>query len=309
MRRAALSIAAAAFVVAVLAVPLPAGSQFPDTIALPDGFRPEGIAISGKTFYVGSIPTGAVYRGDLRTGKGKVLVPAAEGHAAIGMKVDRRDRLFVAGGPTGKAFVYDADSGKELASYLLTSSPTFVNDVIVTRDGAFFTDSVNQVMYRIPIGRHGALGMSPETIPLTGDIDYDPASFNANGIEAARDGRTLIIVQSGLGKLFTVDPRSGVTDEITLDEPVTFGDGLLLDGKTLYVVRNQQNRVAVVALDRRLASGDVVAHIEDPDLDVPTTLAEFGNKLYAVNARFSTPPQPTTEYSVARLAKASHKDD
>ena len=185
-----------------------------------------------------------------------------------------------------------------------------MNDVIVTRDGAFFTDSVNQVMYRVPIGRNGKLGAAAETIPLTGDIAYEPPpAFNANGIEAARDGRTLIIVQSGLGKLFSVDPKSGVTDEIALDEPVTFGDGLLLDGKTLYVVRNQQNRVAVVKLDRKLDSGDVVKHIEDSDLDVPTTLAELGDKLYAVNARFTTPPVATTKYWVTRLEKASHKND
>ena len=310
MRRWALLAAAVAVTATALAAPLSAGSSFPDKIPLPDGFRPEGIAVDGKTFYVGSIPTGAVFRGDLRTGQGAVFVPGATDgtRAAIGMKVDRRDRLFVAGGPTGKAFVYDADDGDEIASVqLTTTTPTFVNDVIVTRKSAFFTDSVNQVMYRVPIGSNGALGAA-ETIPLTGDIAYDPALLDANGIEATRDGRKLIIVQSGLGKLFTVDPASGVTDEITLDEPVTNGDGLLLDGKTLYVVRNRDNRVAVVKLDRKLTSGDVVTHLTDPDFDVPTTLAEFGHKLYAVNARFTTPPDPPAAYWVARFDKAKHSD-
>ena len=52
-----------------------AKGSFPETIALPNGWQPEGIAIgNGTTFYVGSIPTGAVYRGDLRTGKGAELV-------------------------------------------------------------------------------------------------------------------------------------------------------------------------------------------------------------------------------------------
>jgi sugar lactone lactonase YvrE len=310
MRRALLA-AAVAVIATALAAPLSAGSSFPDRIPLPDGFQPEGIAIDGKTFFVGSIPTGAVYRGDLRTGKGAVFVPGSTDgtRAAIGMKVDRRDRLFVAGGPTGKAFVYDADSGDEIATYQLTTSATFVNDVIVTRKGAFFTDSVNQVVYRVAIGRDGALGATAETIPLTGDIVYDPAAFNANGIEATRNGDKLIIVQSGAGKLFTVDPGSGVTDEIALSEPVTFGDGLLLDGRTLYVVRNQQHRVAVVRLDRKLASGEVVSHLTDPDLDVPTTLAEFGRKLYAVNARFTTPPDPPAAYWVTELEKASHGDE
>lgn len=71
-------------------------------IPLPDGFQPEGIAVgTGTTFYVGSIPTGAVYRGDLRTGEGEVLVPAQTGRAAIGLKYhERAGLLFVAGGPT-----------------------------------------------------------------------------------------------------------------------------------------------------------------------------------------------------------------
>lgn len=61
----------------------------------------------------------------------------------------------------------------------------------------------------------------------------------------------LVVVQSNLGRLFTVDPRTGVADEIDLgDETVTAGDGILLDGKKLYVVRNQQNRIAVVRLAR-----------------------------------------------------------
>ena len=51
----------------------PAHQSFPDTIPLPNGFQPEGIASGrGTTFYVGSIPTGAVYRGDLRSGEGAI---------------------------------------------------------------------------------------------------------------------------------------------------------------------------------------------------------------------------------------------
>src|SRR5919201_3462941 len=92
--------------VLVLTTGVAAGAAaFPSTIALPRGFQPEGIAIRGNTFYVGSIPTGAVYRGDLRTGRGAVRVAGRSGRAAIGVAVDQRDRLFVAGGPTGKGFV------------------------------------------------------------------------------------------------------------------------------------------------------------------------------------------------------------
>src|SRR5690349_23703003 len=97
------------FVLAIATIAAAPLKAFPDVIPLPDGFQPEGIASgNGTTFYVGSIPTGAVYRGDLRTGEGDILVPAQEGRAAIGLKYDARTGfLFVAGGPTGFAFIYN----------------------------------------------------------------------------------------------------------------------------------------------------------------------------------------------------------
>lgn len=46
-----------------------APAPFPDTIALPAGFQPEGIASGrGSTFYAGSLANGAIIKGDLRTG-------------------------------------------------------------------------------------------------------------------------------------------------------------------------------------------------------------------------------------------------
>jgi sugar lactone lactonase YvrE len=305
MRRFALLVALAVAAAAALAAPVAADSPFPGRIDLPDGWQPEGIAVSpGGTFYVGSIPTGAVYRGDLRTGEGSILVPGAAGRAAVGMKVDVRGRLFVAGGSTGKGFVYDADTGAELATYQLTTATTFVNDVVVTRGGAYFTDSFNQVLYRVPIAPGGSLGSAAETIPLSGDIAYT-AGFNANGIDATPDGRTLVIVQTNTGQVFRVDPATGVAREIALDEAVTLGDGILLDGKTLYVVRNQQSRVAAIDLADDLSSGSVVSYLTDPGLDVPTTIAELGHSLYAVNARFTTTPTPATPYWLTKLQKAA----
>ena len=78
--------------------------MFPTHIDLPNGFRPEGIVIGkGTTFYVGSIPTGALYRGDLRTGQGEVITPgAASGSASIGLAIDDHERVYVAGGGTGQ---------------------------------------------------------------------------------------------------------------------------------------------------------------------------------------------------------------
>lgn len=258
--------------------------SFPSTIALPDGWQPEGIASGPRaTFYAGSIPDGAVYRGSYRTGQGTVLVPPRAGRGATGLKYDRRHkRLFVAGASSRRIYVYDARTGADVRVYEVPGAG-FINDVVVTRRAAYFTDSQVQVLYRVPIGRRGSLG-DLQTIPLTGDIAY-AAGFNANGIDATRNGKRLVIVQSNTGKLFRVTPR-GVTREIRLSQPVTAGDGILLAGRTLFVDRNQPELISVVRLSRRLRSGGVRREIGDPRFDVPTTLARFGRALYAINARF-----------------------
>jgi hypothetical protein len=281
------------------------GGGYPETIPLPNGWQPEGIATGkGEKFYAGSRATGAIFKGNLRTGKGSVLVEGRDGGAALGMKVDHRNRLFVAGGGTGTASVYDARTGDLLKTYTLTAAPTFVNDVTLTRKAAYFTDSQRQQLYVLDLGRHGKLPAAPRTLPLTGDLQYDddPTTFELNGIAAAR--KSLIAVQSGAGKLFEIDPRTGDTDEIELEGgDVANGDGLLLDGRTLYAVQNRLNRIAVVRLDRDLDEGEITGHLTDSDFDVPTTVAKKGRYLWAVNARFTTPPTPDTEYDVVRVRR------
>jgi hypothetical protein len=302
-------------VAALAALPSSAhrGNNLPKTIALPNGFQPEGIAIHGKTFFVGSIPTGAIYSGSVRTGAGDILVPGVSGRSAIGVEYDRRhDRLFVAGGGTGKAFVYDADDGSLLKEYQLTTlSPRFINDVVVTRRGAFFTDSNNQQLYKVSIGPGGSLAAASETIPLTGELSYS-AGFNLNGIDAAKNGKWLVVVQSNEGKLFRVNPRTGVTREFALTGgDVMTGDGILLQGKRLFVVQNTRNQIAVIRVDRRLTEGAIKRLIKDPLFDVPTTIDDVGhNTLYAVNARFGVPPaeRPTATYNLVRVDVGKHED-
>ena len=82
---------------------------------------------------------------------------------------------------------------------------------------------------------------------------------------------------------------------------MTQGDGILLHGRTLYVVRNRLNQIAVIRLSPDLSSGTVVDVITSAAFDVPTTIARFGNALYAVNARFTTPATATTPYTAVRV--------
>jgi sugar lactone lactonase YvrE len=282
-------------------------TAFPSRIDLPDGFQPEGIATAAERFYVGSIPTGAVYRGSLRTGAGAILVQPQAGRAAIGLKVDR-GRLFVAGGETGNAFVYSATTGVLLRTYALSSGGSFINDVVVTKRAAWFTDSFKPVLYRVPLGPSGRPGppSSFTEVPLSGDYRHG-SGFNVNGIDATANGKTLVIVQSGTGTLFTVS-AAGRTREVALagGESVPNGDGILLDGRTLYVAQNQLNLIAKIALAPSLRTGRVLRRIASPGpngFDVPTTIADLGSRLYAVNARFSTPPTPSTDYWITQVRK------
>src|ERR687886_2027611 len=201
-----------------------AAAAFPQVIQLPKGFQPEGIEVGrGTTFYVGSVANGAIFRGNLRTGAGSILVPGASGKSATGIELDNRNRLFVAGASTGKAYVYDARTGALIRTYTLAAAPTFINDVVVTRDAAYFTDSQKGVLYKIPIGRGGAPGEAA-TIPLSGDFSL-ASGFNLNGIDATPNGKTLIAVQTNKGRLYRIDRATGSADLIELSGgDVAFGD-------------------------------------------------------------------------------------
>ena len=299
-----LTLVAALLAAAILSGGAPAGRQaFPDVIQLPRGFQPEGIEVGkGTTFYVGSVANGSIYRGNLRTGAGAILVPGETGKAATGIELDNKSRLWVAGAGTGKAYVYNAKSGALLRTYTFAASDTFINDVVVTRTAAIFTDSRKAVLYHVAIGPGGALG-TMHTISVTGDFAL-ASGFNLNGIDATPDGNTLIAVQSNSGKLFRIDATSGVAREISLgSESVPNGDGILLTGKTLYVVQNQLNRVAVVRLSANLGSGQVLTRLADPDFAVPTTIDDHGRRLYAVNARFGIMNPGAAQFQVVQLTK------
>jgi sugar lactone lactonase YvrE len=267
----------------------------PEVIALPNGFAPEGIATGpGATFYAGSLAGGAIYRGSLLTGEGAILVPATAGGSVNGLEVSG-GRLFAAGGSTGTVKVYDARTG---ALLLDTAVGGFVNDVVVTPRAAYYTDSQSATLYVLPLGPGGRLG---EVRPLPTTIPQ-AAGFNANGIEASPDGRTLLVVQSNTGLLWRVSTATGEATPVDLGGvSLANGDGLLRRGTTLYVVQNQLNQIAVLRLGPGYQTARLVRTITDPRFQVPTTVDAFGPYLYAVNARFGTPVTPETTYTIVRV--------
>jgi sugar lactone lactonase YvrE len=317
-------------VLLLVMVSLAAAASFPAIVPVPNGFQPEGIATGrGTDVYVGSlgrpsddgtaIVGGAIYKADLRSGEGSVLVPSREGRTAVGLAVDARTNyVWVAGGPFGTAYVYDGTSGADVAEIDvngLAFPETFVNDVVVTRDAAYLTDSFRPFIYRIALDAGGMLPDSivVEEMALGGDFVFVPGDFNGNGIDATPDGKFLIIANSATGTLYRLDPATGDISAIDLGgASVPSGDGILLDGKTLYVVQNFLNQIAVVELDPTFSYGEIVGIITSPDFRIPTTVAGFGNALYAVNARFDVAPppflglppaDPNLEYEAVRILK------
>lgn len=294
---------------AALAAVLTAGTAAqaaptPGTVPLQAGSQPEGITSQGSTYWAGGRLDGAVYRGDLRTGAREVLVPGVADTAARGMQLDPASRtLWVAGdvrlGPTGGTrstiTAYDADSGA-LLRRIVVPGQRFLNDVQVTADAVWVTDSLSRELVQVT-----ATGFT--LVPMRGDWVQPPAGVNgANGIRLLSTG-DLIVTDSSTGDLFRVDPTTGVADRIELTgTQLASGDGLVVRGQTVYVVYGAAtNAVVVVHLARDGHSGRVVRTITDPDLDRPTTAVLAAGALYAVNGRFSVPPTPTTPYDVVRV--------
>ena len=280
-----------------------AGPNFPPLVPLPDGWQPEGITAGrGATVFVGSLADGAIWRGNVRTGEGDVLVGGVPGRVAVGVDYEfRADRLWVAGGPTGEVRAYDASTGDLLATYTFAGAG-FLNDLVVTRDAVYVTDSFAPALGVIPLGPGGTLPAPGSTfnLPLSGSFTFLPTEFNANGIVASRGW--LLVVMSTSGELLRVNPDTGAATVIELGgASVASGDGMEVRGATLYVVRNFLNEVAVFRLGARLASADQTGVLTSPDLDIPTTAALQAGRLWAVNARFTTPPTPDTEYDIVRL--------
>jgi sugar lactone lactonase YvrE len=306
LRRAAVALATLGLTAGLALVGADAASAAPKhhptaggvaSIALPDGFQPEGIALGGKVVYSGSRVTGDIYAADLRTGRGRIL-SQGPGTASLGLKVDGR-RLWVAGGGGGDGRVVDTRNGAVLARFTFTTSTSFVNDVVLTPRYAWFTDSAQAQLYRVD-RRHPA--RTPVTVPLTGAWRQTPAVNNANGIARTPDGRALLVVKSDTGQLFRVDPRSGRAALVDLGgTALSNGDGLLLRGRTLYAVQNRLNQVAVVHLDERGTRGTVRRTITSKAFDVPSTVAARGRYLYLPNARFGAADPGTIVYSINRV--------
>jgi len=305
-RLALIFLVAFSLVATVAAAPVAATTPFPSRINLPNGWQPEGITAGrGDFVYAGSLANGAIRKVNVRTGASRTLVAGVSGASAAGVEYDfRNDRIWVAGASTGEVRVYAARTGRLLKTYTFPGSG-FLNDLVVTPRAVYITDSGQANLKVIPLGIGGRLrpASAAHTLALTG-FPVVAGQFNANGI--VYTGGWLIVVNTYTGELFRINPRTGVSRKINIGSAsVTFGDGLELRGSprgmTLYVVRNQMNKVAAFHLGFLLRSARLVGTITSAGLDVPTTVAFKDGRLWAVNARLNTTPTPDTAYWITRL--------
>lgn len=291
----------AALMATALVAPASAAGRADRAIELPQATGTEGVArLQGQTFLAGDLLTGDIYRGNISRGTAAKFIDAPAGRFAAGMKADASDRLlFVAGGPTGAGYVYDTDTGAAVTSYQFQTppTPTFINDVALTKDGAWFTDSSQPLLYFVPVV-HGVPGDTFTTLRLTGPAADLTGAFNANGIEAVKGGALLLVAHSGDGVIDLVDPTTGASTTIA-GVSVPSVDGILLKGSHELIAVQNSNEVSIWRLSSDYRSGTLEKRITSPLFETPTTVARFGSRLAVANAKFDTGFPPTAaQYEV-----------
>ena len=311
-RRALLATAAASTVGAVTAGPSAAqrGPHAPETVALPDGIRPEGITSGpGTTYYVGSLADGRIVTGDLLDGTVATLLPGATGRALRGLYWDRRTSLvWAVGNVNTESHVWAVDNTTGAVVSDTVVAGGFLNDLVVSQRAVWVTDSRVDRLTIIALDRRGEpTGADATFVPLSGAWPGNPSgnANNANGMRLLPDG-DIVLNNSRVGGLWQVDPATGVTIEIPVrgGPGIIGGDGLETDGRTLYNVRGSDPKeVSVLRLSRRRAGWTATwaGALTDKTLDVPSTATVAGRWLWAVNARFGVASPGTASYWITRL--------
>ena len=276
---------AAVTVSAASATPRPAAYVLPGVAVFPEGvaFQPE----TGH-FFVSSTGDGSILRGHVSEPAAGPFIPGTTGpFSAIGLKTDAAGRLYVAGGFTGTARVYNIANRALLGTF--TSGPDgFMNDLVVAKDGdVFVTDSFRPILWRIPAESVGSSGALEPWLSYAGTpIEYTPApdDFEVNGIVASDNGRYLVVVQTNTGKLFRIEIATKEVVEIDVGGASVNGDGLQLLGRKLYAVAD--GGIVEILLSGDLSRGTVVSRTTDPSFSSPTTNAIARGRMLIVNSQF-----------------------
>jgi sugar lactone lactonase YvrE len=295
---------------------------------LPDNAFPEGIAVDEEAgvFYASSLSQGTIFRGNLTEPNAGVFLPGGiDGRTiTLGLNLDlERKRLFVCGGHTGMAFVYDTNDGRLLGRFSTGVTPTadfqnastLLNDVAVLPSGdAFFTDSAVPILFRLPVDAVGQSG--PQTLEPWLDFTGTPLVYqtegpnfldrvNANGLIATEGGQYLIVLQTNTGKVFRVTVSTKEVVEITgVSFPV--GGGIVLGRDNVAYGISPRPALATISFAANFTSG-IVADLPNMPTDLlsPSAAALAGNRLLVVNSqidKFLTNAEPVTPFTIRAIS-------
>lgn len=271
----------------------------PTVLPLPEAAAyPEGVTVdpTSGAVYTNSASTGVVVRLDPETGATAVVgdpLNRAEARpdkpmsVALGLKADGEGRLWVAGARTGSMHVVDIATGRRLARFTTPEGPSLINDVALTSEAAYFTDTLRPVLWRVSRDAVTDTALEP-WLSFEGTALRYGEEPNLNGIAATADGRYLIVVQMKAGRLFRIDTRTREVAAIdTAGVALAGGDGLVLDGRRLYVVRQWAGEVVALDLSPDFATATEVKRISPSELAWPATAAIRGDRLIVANSQLN----------------------
>lgn len=265
----------------------------PDTAAYP-----EGVAVDPATgaIYTNSANTGVVFRVDPDTGAAARVAdplglgdspPAKPVSVALGLKADGEGRLWVAGARSGSMHVVDIATGERLARFTTPEGPWLINDVALTPDAAYFTDTLRPVLWRVARDSIADAVLEP-WLSFEGTALQYGEEPNLNGIVATPDGRYLIVVLMKTGKLFRIDTRT--RDIVAIDTGASAldgGDGLALIDQRLFLVRQSAGEVVALDLSADGATAVEAKRIKPAELAWPATIAVRGDRLIVANSQLN----------------------
>jgi sugar lactone lactonase YvrE len=266
--------------------------SLPSTYELPgESVYPEGIAYDeeNNAFFVGSANDGTIFRGDIASGEITTFVEGGERSpfTTLGLKLDEQGQLWVAGGGSGQILVYDLATAEQVRTIdTPEAEATLLNDLVVASSGdVYATDSYRPILFKVT----GEADTAEPWLDFSGTaFAYQEEGVNANGIEVTPDDEYLLVVQMNTGQLYRIEIASKEVTEVDLGgETLANGDGLVLDGQTLYVVLQQpDNEIVVIEMADDFTSGTVTSRIQDESLAAPATAIKVDDRLLVVNTQF-----------------------
>ena len=294
-------------------------------------------------FFVSATGDGSIYRGKLgdTATPVPVFIPGAAGQSATGLKV-QRGKLYAAGASTGTIKVYDVDSGALLATFDTKggdSSPTFVNDLDVTKRGDVYATDSKRARDLPPErrgdrGRHA--GAQADRPPATSSRprrrsrstprrrrSTSTASWSTTIAATTRaittgtappprrptrtssSSSTRTRASSSASRSArTATPRA-IRELEVKGGPFPGGDGLLIDRGRLIVVQGSADGfpngvVDFIELRHDGRNGQLEDQRTDASFQGPSTIARARDRYLVVNPDFATSTPPFTVTALAR---------